>query len=149
MADIAHGRDDLATSSQSASENDGKIRFSRQRERHGQPPRTDVGTLTLHWVTAIAFIVSLFTGIRIAGGRAQRAGLALAQPDPAAGRDLDLALPRRPDAVLLRLGLPRLRVARRARQPQRAEEDARDGDAGRRARCASAASTCCCTGPPT
>ena len=30
------------------------------------PPRTDVGTLTLHWVTAIAFIVSLLTGIRIA-----------------------------------------------------------------------------------
>src|SRR3954462_4848385 len=31
-----------------------------------QPPRTDVGTLLLHWVTAIAFVVSLFTGIRIA-----------------------------------------------------------------------------------
>ncbi|MBV8425641.1 MAG: hypothetical protein JOZ88_00210, partial [Hyphomicrobiales bacterium] len=30
------------------------------------PPRTDVGTLTLHWVTATAFIVSLFTGVRIA-----------------------------------------------------------------------------------
>src|ERR1043166_3252290 len=32
----------------------------------GQPPRTDVGTLILHWATAIAFTVSLFTGIRIA-----------------------------------------------------------------------------------
>jgi cytochrome b subunit of formate dehydrogenase len=31
-----------------------------------QPPRTDVGTLVLHWATAIAFVVSLFTGIRIA-----------------------------------------------------------------------------------
>jgi cytochrome b subunit of formate dehydrogenase len=31
-----------------------------------QPPRSDLGTLVLHWVTAIAFIVSLFTGIRIA-----------------------------------------------------------------------------------
>jgi cytochrome b561 len=31
-----------------------------------EPLRTDVGTLTLHWVTAIAFVVSLFTGIRIA-----------------------------------------------------------------------------------
>ncbi|MBV9519902.1 MAG: cytochrome b/b6 domain-containing protein [Hyphomicrobiales bacterium] len=30
------------------------------------PPRTDVGTLTLHWVTALAFLVSLFTGVRIA-----------------------------------------------------------------------------------
>ena len=34
--------------------------------RREQPPRTDAGTLTLHWVTAIAFLVSLFTGIRIA-----------------------------------------------------------------------------------
>jgi cytochrome b subunit of formate dehydrogenase len=30
------------------------------------PPRTDLGTLTLHWATAIAFVVSLFTGVRIA-----------------------------------------------------------------------------------
>ena len=29
-------------------------------------PRTDVGTLVLHWLTALAFIISLFTGIRIA-----------------------------------------------------------------------------------
>ena len=31
-----------------------------------EPPRTDIGTLTLHWVTAIAFTASLVTGIRIA-----------------------------------------------------------------------------------
>ena len=31
-----------------------------------QPPRTDVGTIILHWTTAIALLVSLFTGIRIA-----------------------------------------------------------------------------------
>jgi cytochrome b subunit of formate dehydrogenase len=31
-----------------------------------EPPRTDVGTLILHWATAIALIVSLLTGIRIA-----------------------------------------------------------------------------------
>jgi cytochrome b subunit of formate dehydrogenase len=30
------------------------------------PPRTDVGTLVLHWATAITFTVSLFTGLRIA-----------------------------------------------------------------------------------
>ena len=30
------------------------------------PPRTDVGTITLHWATALAFVVSLVTGIRIA-----------------------------------------------------------------------------------
>jgi len=35
-------------------------------ERTDKPPRTDVGTLVLHWATAIAFLVSLFTGIRIA-----------------------------------------------------------------------------------
>src|SRR5262245_8504129 len=29
-------------------------------------PRTDVGTVTLHWASAIAFLVSLVTGIRIA-----------------------------------------------------------------------------------
>src|SRR5207237_4366763 len=35
-------------------------------ERADKPPRTDIGTLILHWATAIAFVVSLFTGIRIA-----------------------------------------------------------------------------------
>ena len=34
--------------------------------RRAASPRTDVGTLALHWLTALAFIVSLFTGIRIA-----------------------------------------------------------------------------------
>src|ERR1044071_7156066 len=40
-------------------------------DRAGQPPRTDVGTLTLHWITAIAFCVSLATGIRIAADALQ------------------------------------------------------------------------------
>ena len=31
-----------------------------------EPPRTDVGTIILHWTTAVALIVSLLTGIRIA-----------------------------------------------------------------------------------
>ena len=30
------------------------------------PPRTDVGTLILHWMVAVAFLISLVTGIRIA-----------------------------------------------------------------------------------
>src|ERR1044072_3138053 len=64
MADIVHGRDDLTTSSQSPSK---KTRADAEEiTRAHQPPRTDVGPLTLHWVTAIAFLVSLFTGIRIA-----------------------------------------------------------------------------------
>ena len=35
-------------------------------DRQEKPPRTDVGTLVLHWATAVAFFISLFTGIRIA-----------------------------------------------------------------------------------
>src|ERR1700736_4956865 len=30
------------------------------------PPRSDVGTIVLHWVTAVAFFVSILTGVRIA-----------------------------------------------------------------------------------
>ncbi len=35
-------------------------------ERKDAPPRSDIGTIFLHWATAIAFVVSLLTGIRIA-----------------------------------------------------------------------------------
>ena len=35
-------------------------------ERKDKPPRSDLGTIILHWTTAIAFVVSLFTGIRMA-----------------------------------------------------------------------------------
>lgn len=37
-----------------------------QTRRRDEPPRTDVGTLVLHWLTAVGFVVSLLTGIRIA-----------------------------------------------------------------------------------
>jgi cytochrome b subunit of formate dehydrogenase len=36
------------------------------RGRRLSPPRTDVGTILLHWTTAITFVVSLFTGLRMA-----------------------------------------------------------------------------------
>lgn len=36
------------------------------RDGQNTPPRSDVGTIVLHWTTAIAFLVSLLTGIRIA-----------------------------------------------------------------------------------
>src|SRR4051812_17815809 len=63
MADIVHARDDLARPSPSRS----TVKSSGETvERLDKPPRSDVGTLTLHWATAIAFVVSLFTGIRIA-----------------------------------------------------------------------------------
>src|SRR4029077_15095331 len=34
--------------------------------RMEKPPRSDVGTIVLHWTTAIAFVISLLTGIRMA-----------------------------------------------------------------------------------
>src|SRR6478735_867649 len=64
MADIA-ARDELATGPVARSRSAGRVTAERG-EPTNQPPRTDVGTLVLHWATAIAFTVSLFTGIRIA-----------------------------------------------------------------------------------
>jgi cytochrome b561 len=36
------------------------------RDQQNKPPRSDVGTIILHWTTAIAFVISLLTGIRMA-----------------------------------------------------------------------------------
>src|SRR5437660_373783 len=36
------------------------------RDQQNRPPRSDVGTIILHWTTAIAFVISLLTGIRMA-----------------------------------------------------------------------------------
>src|SRR6185503_14559434 len=64
MADIV-ARDELTPGT--AARPRGTARPAAERgQSAGQPPRTDVGTLVLHWATAIAFTVSLFTGIRIA-----------------------------------------------------------------------------------
>src|SRR3954465_14241537 len=64
MADIT-ARDELTPATVARPRSAGRIRVDRG-ERANQPPRTDVGTMVLHWATAIAFTVSLFTGIRIA-----------------------------------------------------------------------------------
>jgi hypothetical protein len=69
MADIVHARDELAAASPRPSKSTTKPTSSPNLPPAGRvdkPPRTDIGTLTLHWATAIAFLVSLFTGIRIA-----------------------------------------------------------------------------------
>lgn len=65
MVDIVHGRDDhsILGASRTTREDATTPTAGIRRET---PPRTDIGTLTLHWLTAVAFIVSLFTGIRIA-----------------------------------------------------------------------------------
>src|SRR4051794_8728032 len=62
MADIVHRDLNTAAGPSSAS----SARASAASDRRNQPPRTDLGTILLHWTTAVAFIVSLFTGIRIA-----------------------------------------------------------------------------------
>ena len=64
MADIA-ARDELTPGGAARPGGAGRSDTDR-REPGNQPPRTDVGTLVLHWTTAVAFLVSLFTGIRIA-----------------------------------------------------------------------------------
>ena len=65
MADVVHARDQLtagrATHPRSASKSG-----VQDIERKTKPPRSDLGTIILHWTTAIAFVVSLFTGIRMA-----------------------------------------------------------------------------------
>src|SRR4051794_39624204 len=65
MADIVHGRDDL-TASAAAQSTTAKSPAGLATPSGEKPPRTDVGTLVLHWATAITFTVSLFTGLRIA-----------------------------------------------------------------------------------
>jgi cytochrome b561 len=64
MADIVQR--DLHPTSGAPSFADARRAQAAARDRRNLPPRTDVGTILLHWTTAIAFIVSLFTGIRIA-----------------------------------------------------------------------------------
>src|SRR4051794_14058236 len=64
MADIV-ARDELTPGPVARSRSSDRPLTDRGSQAN-QPPRTDVGTLLLHWVTAIAFVVSLFTGIRIA-----------------------------------------------------------------------------------
>src|SRR3954470_8195635 len=65
MADIVHARDGLPSAGTARLKSAPKP--ARAEGTSGAaPPRTDVGTLVLHWATAIAFTVSLFTGIRIA-----------------------------------------------------------------------------------
>src|SRR6476661_6498296 len=64
MADIT-ARDELTPATMARPRTAGRTTIERGNPAN-QPPRTDVGTLVLHWTTAIAFTVSLFTGIRIA-----------------------------------------------------------------------------------
>ena len=65
MTDIVHARDGLPTGAPARARPSGRP-AAQIGERMDKPPRTDVGTLVLHWATAIAFVVSLFTGKKTA-----------------------------------------------------------------------------------
>lgn len=70
MADIGHARNGLtsigrgasASAQRSASAEDALL----AEDPRNKPPRTDVGTIILHWTVAIAMVASLLTGLRIA-----------------------------------------------------------------------------------
>src|SRR5881628_457290 len=67
MADIVHVRDDHSISAPgrpAPARADAAERGARPRQ--DGPPRTDLGTILLHWITAITFIISLLTGLRMA-----------------------------------------------------------------------------------
>ena len=59
-------------------------------------PRSDVGTVILHWTVAASVLASLLTGLRIAADDTDRqSSVEVPGADPAAGRGLDGALHRR------------------------------------------------------
>src|SRR4051812_85745 len=63
MVDVTHAR--VAETGRSSPLGQAPSSVDRQAARNA-PPRSDIGTILLHWGTAVAFLVSLFTGIRIA-----------------------------------------------------------------------------------
>src|ERR1700740_3685135 len=67
MVDFVHARDDQSLASPDRTrEETGERRTSvAGRERRTGPPRSDVGTIVLHWATALALIVCLLTGLRV------------------------------------------------------------------------------------
>src|SRR5882757_8450601 len=65
MADVVHTRDQLPAGSPAPRKSSPKP-AEQEIQRTDKPPRSDLGTIILHWTTAIAFVVSLLTGIRMA-----------------------------------------------------------------------------------
>jgi cytochrome b subunit of formate dehydrogenase len=64
MVDIIHTRDDHSAPAAEKSRRE-DIRAAGARRRKDDPPRSDVGTIILHWTTAVALIVCLLTGLRV------------------------------------------------------------------------------------
>src|SRR5882757_1803051 len=57
-------RELITTSPPPRASSDADVKLSKRDQN--APPRSDIGTIILHWTTAIAFVVSLVTGIRMA-----------------------------------------------------------------------------------
>ena len=69
MADFVHARDDqsLASPKRPTGESGERRSDATERGPRSGPPRSDVGTIVLHWATALALIVCLLTGLREIG----------------------------------------------------------------------------------
>src|ERR1051326_5400972 len=63
---VARGDQSLASPDRPRTESGERRSGAAQRGPRTGPPRSDVGTIILHWATAVAFFVSIFTGVRIA-----------------------------------------------------------------------------------
>src|ERR1051326_6798598 len=63
---VARDDQSLASASRSKPEAGERRSGATQRGPRAGPPRSDIGTIILHWATAVAFFVSIFTGVRIA-----------------------------------------------------------------------------------
>src|SRR5438445_8864982 len=67
MVDIIHARDDQSASVSNPARVDRAVGSAATGRRpQDAPPRSDVGTIILHWSTAIALVVCLLTGLRMA-----------------------------------------------------------------------------------
>ena len=64
MVDIVARDDQSAPRSNRPSRDDARARAA-ERRRQDAPPRSDVGTIVLHWATALALIICLLTGLRV------------------------------------------------------------------------------------
>ena len=65
MVDIVHARDDLSAPVADRTGREAVPTATAEHRRQDAPPRSDVGTIILHWGTALSLIVCLLTGMRI------------------------------------------------------------------------------------
>jgi cytochrome b561 len=66
MTDAVHARDDQSQGLGRGLGVSREAAVARRAQGRRDRPRSDIGTLIIHWLTALAFFVSIFTGVRIA-----------------------------------------------------------------------------------